>query len=542
MFLRLLRITRLILALGIPIILMSSCSSHSFKMSLDEFKDMRIYEERPHNTDPEKLRQENIRLASDLRLLTRLSGELESMKLEMFKLKDNSRVWKIGYFPPEEHDKLENILFRYLMIRNTLWELINYYKDFRTNFTTPETQTKGFLTGYSAGLHLSSYTSLMITTFMNEATEKKLNEAYPRSGIESGSFDMLLNSLTSIDHMDAVKVAWILFKNEKDDRHSLLRKICKNKTYRNMADQIEKFYKETDDRLTYILKKKSQLFPKTVNRLRHSAIAGLAGDFNNSLEDNLYAIRGSLFRNVGHIKISPARPLKFSDRQKKKIHSMLQPGDIILTYASGYMSNVFLPGNFKHGIIYIGNCDQRKKVGLVNDPTGLIKGINTRKLEKDFLSDNTDTGKPADVIEAVAEGVILNSLDFLMDTHINRMVVLRPKLSERERKEALTIVFAMLGNEYDFRFDFNDGSYQCCTEIIYRSLNSRGAYNFELVKRMGNPTLSADDIITYYKNREYKAFDTVFYVQKDDLADDNRAKIFEGDEGLEQLKKLMQLN
>jgi hypothetical protein len=75
---------------------------------------------------------------------------------------------------------------------------------------------------------------------------------------------------------------------------------------------------------------------------------------------------------------------------------------------------------------------------------------------RDFSTDRIDSGHPADVIEAVAEGVIFNSLDLLLDTHINRMIVLRPKLSIKEKKEALTIAFALLGNDYDFKFDFND--------------------------------------------------------------------------------------
>jgi hypothetical protein len=96
----------------------------------------------------------------------------------------------------------------------------------------------------------------------------------------------------------------------------------------------------------------------------------------------------------------------------------------------------------------------------------LIAGININKLETDFNNDLPESGLKADVIEAVAGGVIFNSLDLLLDTHINRMVVLRPRLSVEETREALTIVFALLGADYDFKFDFNDGSYLCCIEVI----------------------------------------------------------------------------
>jgi hypothetical protein len=202
------------------------------------------------------------------------------------------------------------------------------------------------------------------------------------------------------------------------------------------------------------------------------------------------------------------------------------------------MSNIFLPGMFKHGITYVGTGARRKETGLADDPTQLVAGIDIQKLETDFSTDTTDSGLPADVIEAVAEGVIFNSLDLLLDTHINRMVVLRPRLTLRERKEALTIVYALLGSGYDFKFDFNDGSYQCCTEVIFRSLNSRGMYDFDLVKRAGVLTLSADDILEYYFDQENKPFDIVLYAQKDGFFAGNKAKLFSGDEGVTQLEKL----
>jgi len=45
-------------------------------------------------------------------------------------------------------------------------------------------QKKGFLFGYSAGLHLVFYSSLIVATFLDEPAGKtKINEAYPRSEI-----------------------------------------------------------------------------------------------------------------------------------------------------------------------------------------------------------------------------------------------------------------------------------------------------------------------------------------------------------------------
>ena len=70
----------------------------------------------------------------------------------------------------------------------------------------------------------------------------------------------------------------------------------------------------------------------------------------------------------------------------------------------------------------------------------------------------------------------------IMDTHINRLLVLRPILTEEERTEFLAGVFSYLGDEYDFYFDFADSSRQVCTEVHYRTLNGKGGINFTLTR------------------------------------------------------------
>ena len=89
----------------------------------------------------------------------------------------------------------------------------------------------------------------------------------------------------------------------------------------------------------------------------------------------------------------------------------------------------------------------------------------------------------ADVIEAVAEGVTFNNLSYLMDTHVNRLLVLRPKITLEERTDALISIFRYLGAKYDFGFNFADASAVVCTEVLYHAFNGKGQYSFELTKR-----------------------------------------------------------
>ena len=37
---------------------------------------------------------------------------------------------------------------------------------------------------------------------------------------------------------------------------------------------------------------------------------------------------------------------------------------MIFTYTAGYMSDVFIPGAFKHGITFVGSLEERSEAGL----------------------------------------------------------------------------------------------------------------------------------------------------------------------------------
>ena len=150
-----------------------------------------------------------------------------------------------------------------------------------------------------------------------------------------------------------------------------------------------------------------------------------------------------------------------------------------------------------------------------------------------------EDGKPADMIEAVAEGVIFNNLAHIMDTHVNRLLVLRPRLSASERTDFLIEVFSYLGEEYDFQFDFADSTRQVCTEVIYRAIQDKAGIDFELTVRAGHVTLSADDIVLYALKTKPGSFDLILYTEEDPDGRDHQARILTGDAGVTRLRELM---
>ena len=52
-----------------------------------------------------------------------------------------------------------------------------------------------------------------------------------------------------------------------------------------------------------------------------------------------------------------------------------------------------------------------------------------------------------------------------------------------------------MGKSYDFDFDFARSDRMVCTEVVYRSFEGIGGIAFELTRRAGRMTLSAEDLL-----------------------------------------------
>ena len=135
--------------------------------------------------------------------------------------------------------------------------------------------------------------------------------------------------------------------------------------------------------------------------------------------------------------------------------------------------------------------------------------------------------------------VTFSSFDDIIDSHVNRLLVLRPKLTREERLEQMKTVFLFLGTTYDFHFDFDNGSSQCCTEVIYRSLHGLGNIEFRLKNRVGSQTLSADDIINHWLSKAPKSFSAVFLAEEAKRSKRHEATIFTGIKCEKRIREIM---
>jgi hypothetical protein len=260
----------------------------------------------------------------------------------------------------------------------------------------------------------------------------------------------------------------------------------------------------------------------------------------DDLSDSEYLAQMEIFFHVSRLREPNAHLVSFSSAQKQEMVSLLQPGDILLTFTAGYASDVFIPGAFKHGITFVGTVAQREAAGLSPDRIILVGGnAEGKKIARDLREDHTVHGRSANVIEAIAEGVKFSNLDHILDTHINRILVLRPELGEDNRARQVSRTFSYLGQDYDFRFDFADASKQVCTEVIYRAISGLDDIEFPLTRRGGHVTLSADDLVNYWIHTNPNAFRFVLYAEEAPASPGHRARIMTGAKGKTRVKALM---
>jgi alkylhydroperoxidase family enzyme len=483
----------------------------------------------------------DVRLATGMQNLKGLSAQLSDISHGMRDWWQHCAARKTGVFTSDETDRIEALLFQFLLRRELLWNMILLYGNSEQNFAGAENQTRALAIGYGAAALQSYYSSRLVLDFLDESKAiRKMNEIHYKYAIPAESFDSILAAVTAPDNMSAIRAAHRVLDEESRKKDSLLARLAAgDHDFKTLLEEADAWYAVATANTDRILKKKSLLLPDVANFLRRNKLVEQARAATRHISDNLYVAQGLLYNNVSDIKRPMTPPVDFNPDQVRLIKSLLQPGDVIFCFTAGYMSNVFLPGRFKHGITFVGTPEQRAAIGFTAAAIRDVPEPKRKKLAEDLQFAKLETGYDADVIEAVAEGVIFNSLDYLLRTHVNRLLVLRPRISADDRVQALGNTFLLLGSMYDFNFDFADTSYQCCTEVIYRALNKRGNIDFTLVPRVGVQTLAADDIIEYYLAAPQPVFDLILYAEENPSSPIHGASLFTGNTGLQKLKDLM---
>lgn len=155
------------------------------------------------------------------------------------------------------------------------------------------------------------------------------------------------------------------------------------------------------------------------------------------------------------------------------IKNTLKPGDCVLSYSKGYLTNffnkLFNPGKYMHASIYVGE----------------INGIPT-------------------LVESIGEGVVKSSLPKFLSTK-DKIAIVSPKewLSEEQRNLACDFTLKQIGKQYDYLFELrnekgNEKYY--CSELVWFSYNSANPSMEFARKYKEQKTITPND---FYKAKKF---------------------------------------
>lgn len=160
------------------------------------------------------------------------------------------------------------------------------------------------------------------------------------------------------------------------------------------------------------------------------------------------------------------------DAVEMTMQEKLEPGDILLRKHDYYTSSKLIPGDYKHGGVYVGKLN----------------------------------GKRHTVVHALSAGIISeNIINFFRADYL---VVIRPRLPKGVRQAAADKAISCIGKPYDFKFDFMGRKASdriSCTELVFLSYKDvmpievtlQGIYGFRKQSVIADSILHTDSQIIF---------------------------------------------
>ncbi|KAF0243480.1 MAG: hypothetical protein FD180_3370 [Planctomycetota bacterium] len=407
---------------------------------------------------------------------------------------------KREYMTAPEDDALRKEYMTFLTYRSALLRQVAMYAGFEA-VRDPALKARCFLVAYTAATVLFESSGRLVVTFQDwKEARKKLNEPDPRWGISAGMFDRIASGIGAGSNAERFEEMAAYF----EERRPLWRE--EQVFPPEELDWIEK-------RIARGIAATRALDVHTHRNWLNRVLSKVKSDAYSPV----YAVQSQLSEWIGDTRVVARRPL-IRESQISELRLKMQPGDIILERRNFFLSNAFLPGFWPHAVLYVGSEEEMKAMGLLDAPDVRAKLERWRKPCHD--------GHRHAVIEAVSDGVIFNSLEH--SVHADFVAVLRPRVSVKQKVEAIARGFANEGKPYDYEFDFKTTDKLVCTELVYRSYE--GLVHFELAHVMGRDTLPAVEIARKFRTERGTASQQLDFVGFLDGRPSEGEAVFAGEE------------
>lgn len=203
-----------------------------------------------------------------------------------------------------------------------------------------------------------------------------------------------------------------------------------------------------------------------------------------------------------------------SAKQIETMGKRLQPGDILFERHEWCLSNLGLPGFWTHVALYIGTPDERRAFFSDDEVREWGKGLGIADGDfESLLRQRYPTAysrsmipredrHPARILEAISEGVSFTSLEYTGSA--DSISVIRPRLSKRDKAQAVLRAFHYSGRPYDFNFDFQTDSALVCSELIFKAYEPGGGMQglrFPVTDVMGRKVSTPNGMVKQFDDQ-----------------------------------------
>ena len=435
---------------------------------------------------PEEVRRQT---AADLIRLRTVWQGLETLEQELAawdgQVAAAMREQDRTYYLPDEDDRLRWYFVSFLSYRTELLRLVGMYSGFQA-VRDNDARARCFMLAHAAVMSNCQAGLWLVEQYGGRGPQRrKLNEAEPAWGIPAGMFDRISEQLVREDPSRPLEEMAAYYESRREAWRT--RGVWETGEWAWLGPRIA-------EATAYVQARR----PPAEQLQLESFLQRVRQDVYNPV----YAFQSAVSEWIGDTRIAQQVPCVTPERVEE-VRERLRPGDILLERRTWYLSNAFLPGFWPHAALYIGTEEELRGLGVLEDPAVAehLAALRTA---------GPDGEKPV-VIEAVSEGVILNSLGHTL--HADYAAVLRPRLDDAARAEAIVQAFRHVGKPYDFEFDFFTSDKLVCTELIYRVYEGR--LHLPLKNVMGRDTLPAVELVHKFareRGREDRELDFVLFL------------------------------
>ena len=368
-----------------------------------------------------------------------------------------------GYFLPDEDEWIKLRYSQYLSLRASLLATIGEIGSFAGSSGLEwQSRLPLFTTAFAAACILMRANRFVVEIAADRSVVwKKLDEADSAAGIPRKSFTAIYEAMTSPRNQLRFLDAADFFLLHRDE----IRALSADAALLPVVSLLESEEPYIERRRREAIKRR--ILYRWFSFLRRHRSAW------KHVMNGMFEASGRAIADLRQPGIKPTgAPKRIHPKLRADILSLARPGDVFITRHDDALSNLFLPGFWPHGALFLG-CSTDVPTDCHPLPA----------------PDESDTW----FLEAKKDGVkIRPSAETLA---VDALVVLRPPLAENDLRHALQRALSHRGKPYDFLFDFRTADRLVCTEVIYRGFHGIDPIRFQLREVGGRLCLPAEEFL-----------------------------------------------